>query len=169
MLEKVFHLSQFPHHMTASASAVTAERTRCEDVHGQYKQCLNKSGKNPSKCTGLEADLRKCSIALGQSYCIDETIALMNCVKAPKDSSLCANQFVAMRECNRPRGPQIAQNEKGQYRVLDSQSKTEFYENASQLLAQSVPPTEKSAEGLRKAAREYAATVGISEIADIRF
>ncbi len=63
----------------------------------------------------------------------------------------------------------MAQNEKGQYRVLDSQSKGEFFENASQLLAHSVPPTEKSAEGLRKAAKEYAASVGISDISDIRF
>lgn len=151
-----------------TVSALAAEKSRCDDVHTQYNQCLNKSGRNPAKCTGLEADLRKCAIALGQSYCIDETIALMNCSRSP-DTSLCANQFVAMRECNRPRGPQLVQNEKGQYRVLDSQSKNEFRENASQLLAQSVPPTDKSSEGLRKAAREYSASVGIADVDNIRF
>ena len=155
--------------MSSSAAAAATERSRCDNLHVEYNQCLNKSGRNPSKCTGLESDLRKCAVSVGYSYCIDETIALMNCAKSPTDTSLCANQFVAMRECNRPRGPQIAQHEKGHYRVLDSQSKHEFSDNASQLLAQSVPPTEKSAEGLRKAAKEYASTVGISDLADIRF
>ena len=150
-------------------SSAAAERARCDNMHLEYNQCLNKSGRNPSKCTSLESDLRKCAVSVGYSYCIDETIALMNCARNPTDTSLCANQFVTMRECNRPRGPQIAENEKGQYRVIDSATKNEFLDNASQLLAQSVPPTERSAEGLRKAAKEYASTVGISDLADIRF
>jgi hypothetical protein len=153
----------------ASAAALVAERKRCDALHVEYNQCLNKSGRNPSKCSGLEGDLRKCAVSIGHSYCIDETIALMNCARSPNDTSLCANQFVAMRECNRPRGQQIVQNEKGVYYVLDSASKNEFKDNASQLLSQSVPPAEKSAEGLKKAAKEYASTVGISDIADIRF
>ena len=153
----------------AAAAALAAERKRCDGLHFEYNQCLNKSGRNPSKCSALECDLRKCAVSLGHSYCIDETIALMNCARSPTDTSLCANQFVAMRECNRPRGSQIVQNEKGVYHVLDSASKNEFKDNASQLLSQSVPPTEKSADGLKKAAKEYASTVGISDIADIRF
>ncbi len=153
----------------SSAAALEAERSRCDNLHTQYNQCLNKSNRNPSKCSGLEGDLRKCAVSLGHSYCIDETIALMNCARSPNDSSLCADQFVAMRECNRPRGPQIVRNDKGVYHVLDSASKNEFKDNASQLLSQVVPPTEKSAEGLRKAAKDYAATVGIADTADIRF
>lgn len=153
----------------SSAAALAAERSRCDNIHNEYKQCLNKSGRNPSKCTGLEGDLRKCAVSVGQSYCIDETIALMNCSRSPNDTSLCADQFVAMRECNRPRGPQIAKTEKGVYRVLESVTQNEFKDNASQLLVQSTPPTERSAEGLRKAAKEYASTVGISDLAEIRF
>ena len=153
----------------SSAAVLAAERSRCDAVHAEYNQCLNKSGRNPSKCSSIESDLRKCSLSVGQSYCIDETIALMNCSRSPKDASLCADQFVAMRECNRPRGPQLAQNEKGVYRVLDSPSKVEFHDNASQLLAQSTPPTDRSTEAIRKAAKEYAATVGITDLSEIRF
>ena len=156
-------------HHISSAAALATEKSRCDLLHTDYSQCLNKSGRNPSKCSSIESDLRKCAMSVGQSYCIDETIALMNCSRSPKDTSLCADQFIAMRECNRPRGPQIAQSEKGVYRVLDSPSKIEFHENASQLLAQSNPPTDRSAEGLRKAAKEYASTVGISDVTDIRF
>ena len=152
--------------MNSSAAALASERSRCDNFQNEYKQCLNKSGRNPSKCTGLEGDLRKCAVSLGQSFCIDETIALMNCSRSPKDTSLCADQFIAMRECNRPRGPQIARNENGVYRVLDQ---NEFKDHANQLLIQSTPPTERSAEGLKKAAREYASTVGISELSEIRF
>lgn len=153
----------------SSAAALAVERSRCDNLHNEYKQCLNKSGRNPSKCTGLEGDLRKCAVSVGQSYCIDETIALMNCSRSPNDTSLCADQFVAMRECNRPRGPQIAKTEKGVYRVLESVTQNEFKDNASQLLSQATPPTERSAEGLRKAAKEYASTLGISDFAEIRF
>ena len=152
-----------------SAAALAAEKSRCDNLHNEYKQCLNKSGRNPAKCTGLEGDLRKCAVSIGQSYCIDETIALMNCSRSPSDSSLCADQFVAMRECNRPRGPQIVKDEKGVYRLLDSSSKSEFIDNASTLLAQAKPPSDRSAEALKKAAKEYASTVGISDIAEIRF
>jgi hypothetical protein len=151
--------------MTSSA-ALASERSRCDNLHNEYKQCLNKSGRNPSKCTSIEGDLRKCAVSLGQSFCIDETIALMNCSRSPNDTSLCADQFVAMRECNRPRGPQIAKNEKGMYRVLDQ---TEFKDSASQLLAQANPPTDRSAEGLKKAAKEYASTVNIGDLSEIRF
>lgn len=153
----------------SSAAALALEKSRCDLLHSDYNQCLNKSGRNPSKCATIEGDLRKCALSVGQSFCIDETIALMNCSRSPKDTSLCADQFIAMRECNRPRGPQIAQTEKGVYRVLDSSSNGEFRDNASQLLAQSKPPTDRSAEGLRKAAGEYASTVGIADVADIRF
>ena len=148
---------------------MAAERSRCDNLHAEYNQCLNKSGRNPAKCSGLEGDLRKCAVSLGHSYCIDETIALMNCARSPTDTSLCADQFVAMRECNRPRGPQIVRNDKGVYHVLDSASKAEYKDNSSQLLSQVVPPSDKSAEGLKKAAKEYATTVGISDLADIRF
>jgi len=152
-----------------SCMSVAAERTRCDTLHDNYKQCLNKSGRNPSKCTGLEADLRKCAVSLGHSFCIDETISLMNCSRSPNDTSLCADQFIAMRECNRPRGSQIVKNEKGIYRVLDSVSKSDFTENAPQLFAQANPPTDVSTTGLKKAAKEYASTLGISDLADIRF
>lgn len=153
----------------SSAAALVAEKSRCENLHNEYKQCLNKSGRNPAKCTGLEGDLRKCAVSIGQSFCIDETIALMNCSRSPTDTSLCADQFVAMRECNRPRGPQIVKDEKNVYRLLDSSSKAEFNESASTVLAQSNPPADRSTEGLKKAAKEYAATVGIADLAEIRF
>ncbi len=153
----------------SSSAALAAERTRCENLHNEWKHCLNKSGRNPSKCSSLEGDLRKCAISIGQSFCIDETVSLMNCSRSPNDSSLCADQFVAMRECNRPRGPVVVKNEKGVYRLLDSSNASEFTANASRLLAQAEPPTDRSTDGLRKAAKEYASNVGISDIADIRF
>ena len=152
-----------------SATSLATERSRCDHVHNEYKQCLNKSGRNPAKCTSSEDDLRKCSVSLGKDYCIDQTKALMNCSRSPSDSSLCADQFVAMRECNRPRGPQITKNENGVYRVVEGITQSEFRDNAGQLLAQATPPTDRSAEGLRKAAKDYAATVGISDLAEIRF
>jgi hypothetical protein len=74
-----------------------------------------------------------------------------------------------MRECNRPHGPQIVKNEKGVYRLLESSGKAEFTDNASQLLAQANPPTDRSTEGLKKSAKEFAASVGIADVADIRF
>lgn len=152
-----------------SPAALASEQLRCDNLHNEYKQCLNKSGRNPSKCTGLEGDLRKCAVSLGQSFCIDETISLMNCSRSPTDTSLCADQFVAMRECNRPRGSQIVKNDKGVYRIPDSVNTNEFTENASQLLAQSQPPSDRSAQALRKAGSEYASAIGISDLADIRF
>jgi hypothetical protein len=100
---------------------------------------------------------------------VDETVALMNCSRSPSDTSLCADQFVAMRECNRPMGPQIVKNEKGVYRLLDSSNKEAFTDNASQLLAQANPPSDRSTEGLKKAATEYASAMGIAELSDVRF
>lgn len=153
----------------SSGAALAAEKSRCENLHNEWKHCLNKSGRNPGKCLPLEGDLRKCAISLGQSFCIDETVALMNCSRSPSDSSLCADQFIAMRECNRPLGPQIVKNEKGVYRLLDSSNKSGFTDNASQLLAQANPPTDRSTEGLQKAAKEYSSSLGISEMSEIRF
>ena len=152
-----------------SAAAAAQERSRCDNLHNEYKHCLNKSGRNPAKCTGLEGDLRKCAVSIGQSFCIDETISLMNCSRSPTDSSLCADQFIAMRECNRPRGPQIAKSDKGVFRVVEGAGKSEFTDSANQLLSHATPPTDRSAEGLRKAAKEYGATVGIADLAEIRF
>ena len=153
----------------SSAAGLMAEKSRCDNLHNEYKQCLNKSGRNPSKCSTIEGDLRKCAVSLGQSFCIDETIALMNCSRSPNDTSLCADQFVAMRECNRPRGAQIVKGESGFYTLLDGVNKSEFIDNSSQLLAQANPPTDNSTEALSKAAREYASTIGIQHLSEIRF
>lgn len=153
----------------SSGAAFAAEKSRCGNLQDEWRHCLNKSGRNPSKCSALEGDLRKCAISLGQSFCVDETVALMNCSRSPSDTSLCANQFVAMRECNRPMGPQIVKNEKGVYRLLDSSNKEAFTDNASQLLAQANPPSDRSTEGLKKAATEYASAMGIAELSDVRF
>lgn len=148
---------------------MAAEKARCENLHNEWKHCLNKSGRNPAKCSAVEGDLRKCAVSIGQSFCIDETVSLMNCSRSPNDTSLCADQFIAMRECNRPRGPMVVQNEKGLYRLLESSNSSEFNDNASRLLSQSQPPSDRSSEGLKKAAKEYASSVGISDVADIRF
>jgi hypothetical protein len=153
----------------SSGAGLAAEKSRCDNLHNEWKHCLNKSGRNPAKCTALEGDIRKCAVSIGQSFCIDETVSLMNCSRSPNDTSLCADQFIAMRECNRPRGPLVVKNDKGVYRMLESSNSNEFSDNASRLLAQANPPTDRSAEGMRKAANEYAATVGIADLADIRF
>ena len=153
----------------AALQAEKAEKARCDTIHNNWKQCLNKSKGNPGKCSALEGDLRKCAVSIGRSFCIDETISLMNCSHSPDDTSLCADQFVAMRECNRPRGPHVVKNEKGVYRLLESSNMNEFTDNASRLLAQANPPTDRSAEGMRAAAKDYASTVGVADLADIRF
>jgi hypothetical protein len=153
----------------AAQAALAAERSRCDTIHNEWKQCLNKSKMSPSKCAVLESDLRKCAVSMGQSFCIDETISLMDCSRYPTDSSLCADNFIAMRECNRPRGPLIVKNEKEVYRLLDSSNLNEFTDNASRLLSQVEPPGDRSAAGMRGAAKDFATTVGISDVADIRF
>lgn len=78
----------------------------CHSVHSEYKQCLSESNRDPRKCTGFIPKLRACEKSLNVSYCIDETNNLMACARKP-DATACAKEFVLMRECNRPGGPQL--------------------------------------------------------------
>lgn len=78
----------------------------CHAVHTDYRQCLSGSNRDPRKCTDFIPKLRACEKSLNVSYCIDETNNLMACARKP-DATVCAKEFVQMRECNRPGGPQL--------------------------------------------------------------
>ncbi|CDJ41393.1 hypothetical protein, conserved [Eimeria tenella] len=78
----------------------------CTSVYNDYKLCLSGSNRNPQKCQEFLPSLRSCEKSLKVSYCINETQNLMNCARKP-DRSVCAKEFVLMRECNRPGGPQL--------------------------------------------------------------
>eukprot|EP00922_Rhytidocystis_sp_ex-Travisia-forbesii_P065817 GHVS01097753.1.p2 GENE.GHVS01097753.1~~GHVS01097753.1.p2 ORF type:complete len:146 (-),score=40.65 GHVS01097753.1:145-582(-) len=97
----------------------TAVEQSCEQTKLEYHRCLSSSGRSPSKCGLLEAQLRGCAKSLDKSFCIDEGTQLMNCVRKGRSSNSCASEFVKMRECNRPRGPEIVV-EDGQYVVAEA-------------------------------------------------
>lgn len=110
--------------------AASAERS--------YHQCLSASGRNPAKCRQPEAELRAWTKKTGKDYCIDEIIDLLNCTRSP-DRDLCSKPFIQMRECNRPRGPQILVQD-GNYVAAPAFAQSHFNLREGAHVAAATPP-----------------------------
>eukprot|EP00920_Eleutheroschizon_duboscqi_P019389 GHVT01045943.1.p2 GENE.GHVT01045943.1~~GHVT01045943.1.p2 ORF type:complete len:124 (+),score=11.26 GHVT01045943.1:1201-1572(+) len=54
--------------------------------------------------------------SLGRSYCVDEGIRLLGCARHP-GADVCAKEFVEMRECHRPGGPELVVRD-NQYQIV---------------------------------------------------
>jgi hypothetical protein len=135
----------------------------CGEQESVWSKCLAKSGRNPAKCAKAETELRKCGNAVKKDFCIDETVNLMNCTKAP-DGPLCASQFVAYRECHRPQGRELVLDGSSTgYAVVEAAK--QFY--PEQHILRIVP--EKNVN-LKQAAEEYARSLGLlGGVQDLRF
>lgn len=178
-----------PSSIECSTTTAAAGGKSCEDTYYEFNRCLNKSRGNVSKCVQLESDLRKCETSLHfkksnnnsrNSYCIEETLDLLKCSHNPtkQGGSLCANQFIALRECNRPRGPMLSLststisgggNNKSQSAVIsympnDSRS-NEFIESASDILFSNQQNNVIS----KQTVIDYAKSIGISDVEQIHF
>jgi hypothetical protein len=98
----------------------------CSAAQNEWKQCLHKGNKNPSKCLDKETVLRKCAAGSGENFCVDETVNLLKC--ANSGSSTCGKEFILVRECKRVFGPQLVPGDQpNSWNVVESGK--HLYEN----------------------------------------
>ncbi|XP_053993799.1 uncharacterized protein LOC128884418 [Hylaeus volcanicus] len=95
----------------------------CHILNKKFRQCIGEWGTNHKKCNPIEQKLRQCSTNLKFNGCIDQVIQLVNCVKKP-DTSLCAEQFLNMRECNRPSGSHLSIDKEKQITIYSTLKKS---------------------------------------------
>ncbi len=139
----------------------------CDGFNKEWTQCLSRSNRNPSKCQDKEAELRKCAKTSSERFCIDETVSLMECTRNPstaRKEDFCAKQFIAMRECHRPSGPQLIVNSDGGYTVAES-AKSLFNDNVKDLQT----PPNRQTTGLAAVVKEVQESLGISPEVGLRF
>eukprot|EP00922_Rhytidocystis_sp_ex-Travisia-forbesii_P021315 GHVS01031236.1.p1 GENE.GHVS01031236.1~~GHVS01031236.1.p1 ORF type:complete len:150 (+),score=4.54 GHVS01031236.1:138-587(+) len=120
----------------------------CEKIKCDYRTCLANSGRNLSKCLAEESQLRACSKNLNRSYCIDEGVSLMNCIRNGSDRNSCSSEFLKMRECNRPGGPQIV-IEDANYVIANNKTNTKRYgicDGSSRTICSTSAPSPSSSE-----------------------
>ncbi len=144
--------------------------TGCVEQQSSWEKCLTKANRNSSKCVKFETDLRKCSVATREDFCIDETVNLMNCTKhAADDRTLCANEFINFRECRRPFGRQLVQADHASssgFAVVEAAKSLYLPEGAQVLMT----PAPSSPVNLKTAVQEYARNLGLTNgTADLRF
>ncbi|EDO06541.1 hypothetical protein BBOV_II005910 [Babesia bovis T2Bo] len=85
-----------------------ADDRACVPQLSEFYSCLGTSGRDLSQCNRELSALRQCSEGdKKENYCVNEITRLLRCTKTP-DSTGCAKEFIAFRECNRPGGPEIA-------------------------------------------------------------
>ncbi|GFE54879.1 hypothetical protein BaOVIS_022830 [Babesia ovis] len=84
-----------------------ADNRACAPQLSEFYGCLGSSGRDLSQCSREMGALRQCSEGdKTQNYCVNEISRLLRCTKEP-DSTGCAKEFIAFRECNRPLGAEI--------------------------------------------------------------
>ncbi len=132
--------------------------TTCSNLQKEWHQCLAKSNRNPGKCTAKEEELIKCGKQSGERLCVDETVALMSCTKKASLSDLCSKQFILMRECHRPNGPELLAAPDGGWVV--AQSAAHLYEHPEALR---VEPSVVGWRQLSQKVKEVAKDLGVGE------
>ena len=138
-------------------------RSPCGEQSSQWEKCLAKSGRNPSKCTKFETELRKCGATSREELCIDETVNLMNCTKST-GSDLCSKEFVNFRECRRVGGRQLVEATEGGYGVVEA-AKWAYIDEGRALRV-----TANAGTSLAVAADQYAKSLGLAGgSAELRF
>mmetsp|Transcript_61870 Transcript_61870/g.171102 ORF Transcript_61870/g.171102 Transcript_61870/m.171102 type:complete len:140 (+) Transcript_61870:91-510(+) len=130
----------------------------------EWTACLAKSKGAPSRCEKLEKELAQMSKFAGVECCIAETVGLMRCTGSSKRAQGCADEFLAMRECNRAGGRELVRDGAA-YGVAPGKAIV-FNGGAGALLA-STPPA-RTLQGMREFAEDYAKTFGIAP-GEVRF
>ncbi|CEM38166.1 unnamed protein product [Vitrella brassicaformis CCMP3155] len=133
---------------------------QCEQLHKDYTACLSKSGRDPSKCRELETKVRTCSRTLGLNFCIDEGLNLLFCAARP-GPDVCAKEFILMRECNRPGGPEILLQ--GDSMVV-SKDKQPYYVSSD--LGSISPPPRLNVKGMQDKCDEIRQSIGLPKEAE---
>mmetsp|Transcript_26000 Transcript_26000/g.69490 ORF Transcript_26000/g.69490 Transcript_26000/m.69490 type:complete len:140 (-) Transcript_26000:125-544(-) len=123
----------------------------------EWTACLAKSVGVPSKCEKLQNELTAMAKASNTDCCIGQTVNLMKCTASSHKAAGCAEEFVAMRECNRAGGAQLVRASSG-YDVAPGKGGL-FEGVASTLTASSAPA--RTLKGMQEFGQEYAASLGV--------
>lgn len=95
----------------------------CQKASSDFTRCLNVSGRNSfHKCGALGEELKHCGKRIQRDFCVDEKLKVLQCARfvplnrpcpflcsfRKPDKRYCSDEFVTLRECNRPTGREIA-------------------------------------------------------------